>query len=96
MYMYIDYNGYYYPKVLYSLRELTFPDHLGNSLSSILLKGTSYDKSGLDPLYQDCKFFSSSDHYFNYTPEEVYQYLLTQTEVKYRGKTYQIKEIFTI
>lgn len=93
MYMYIDYNGYYYPKVLYSTQKLTFPDKDGNSLSVILLEGTGYNRTKyLDQIYTDCKFWYPLDRDFNYTPLEVYEWLLNKHSIKYKGKNHIIIE----
>lgn len=93
MYMYIDYNGYFYPKVLYSTKKLKFPDEDGNNLSTILLEGTGYNKTKyLNKIYKDCIFWSPSGKDFDYTSSEIYEWLLNKTNINYKGKNHIIIE----
>ena len=80
--MYIDYNGYNYPKALFSQIKLTFPDELGNPLSSILLHKTSYrggNREGEDNCIYWCM---NKSKLFKYDTEEIFNWLTTWTYIK--------------
>jgi hypothetical protein len=92
--MYIDYDGYFYPKVLFSLNELQFPDENGNSLTIILLNITGSDGFKYYQNYIDCKVLNfSGEKYYN--QKEIYDWLCTFTYVKHNNKIYDIKNIYT-
>ena len=88
MYMYIDYDGYYYPKAIFSHIQLQFPDNLGNSLRVILLELTGPHKNQLlnDPdfiIYKNCKIWCCYNNIIKqYTHEEMYNYLLDLQTIK--------------
>lgn len=86
IYMYIDYNGYFYPKVLFSFEQFEFE----NSLSSILLNNTGF--YGKEEKYKNCIIWEATNKnkWFEYSPEEVFQYLNTLSTFKYKGKYYDI------
>lgn len=73
MYMYIDYSDkQFYPKALLSPTLLQFPDELGNSLNSVLLNSRNRDSK-----YKNCKIWDSKKNWYKYTPDEVYDYLIS-------------------
>lgn len=98
--MYIDYDRYFYPKVLFSFDELKFPDQFGNSLSIILLQLTSYYKNEYikeNPQYKNCKvwsydFIKNNIHkYSNNICDDLLECLLSLDIVKHKKETFQIK-----
>ena len=90
VYMYIDYDGYFYPKALISFKQLKFPDELGNSLSSILLNNTGFH--GKSEEYKNCIILQASNKngWFKYVPYDIYLYLKNFTYYKHKGILYDI------
>lgn len=94
LYMYVDYLGDgFYPKALLSPTPLTFPDQDGNCLGVICHLGTGNKSYLSENIYQNCIFWSPNAEEQNYSPQEIYNWIMSWTYYKHKGVRYNIIHI---